>query len=126
MTRPERHRDPDALAARIIEQTGGHIRLALPLGIGKATHVCNALFRRAVEDRSIRLHIFTALTLEPPRASGDMERRFVEPLRERLFSGYVTPAYAEALRGDGLPPNIEVNEFFFQAGEWLGVADAQR
>lgn len=126
MTRPERHHDPDALARRITEETGGHIRLALPLGIGKATHLCNALFRRAADDRSIRLHIFTALTLEPPSASEDMERRFVEPLRERLFGGYVTPAYVEALRGDGLPPNIVVNEFFFQAGNWLGTAAAQR
>ena len=126
MTRPERHSDPDALARKIIDETGGHVRLVLPLGIGKATHVCNALYRRAAEDRSIRLHIFTALTLEPPSASGDMERRFVEPLRDRLFGGYVTPAYAEALRGDGLPPNVEVNEFFLQAGKWLGVAEAQR
>lgn len=60
MTRPERHRDPDTLAARIVEETGGDIRLVLPLGVGKAIHVGNALFRRAVEDRSIRLRIFTA------------------------------------------------------------------
>ena len=126
MTRPERHRDPDALAGRLIKETDGDIRLVLPLGIGKAVHLGNALYRRAAEDRSIRLRIFTALTLEPPRASGDLERRFVEPLRERLNGGHVAPAFAEALRGDGLPPNVEVNDFFFQPGEWLSVAAAQR
>jgi hypothetical protein len=126
VTRPERHGDPDALAGRIVEQTGGDVRLALPLGIGKATHVGNALYRRAAEDRSIRLRIFTALTLEPPTASEDMERRFVEPLRERLFGGYVTPAYAGPARRGELPPNVEVYEFFFQAGQWLDASAAQR
>ena len=45
--------------------------LALPLGLGKANHIANALFAKAVADRSIALTIFTALTLEPPRANSD-------------------------------------------------------
>lgn len=117
--RPERHSDARLLADRIIAQTGGDVRLGLPLGIGKAPHVANALFERAREDPSIRLRIFTGLTLEPPAASGDLERRFMEPLSERLFAGWPRLAYVDALRGDGLPANIHVNEFFLQAGAWM-------
>ena len=47
-------------------------------------------------DPSIRLHIFTALTLEKPRARPGLERRFVQPFAERLFAGYPELAYAAA------------------------------
>src|SRR5690606_32493785 len=56
----------------------------------------------------------------------DMERRFVEPLGERLFPDYPGLRYAEALRGDGLPDNIRVSEFFFLAGRWLANDAAQQ
>lgn len=124
--RPKFHEDPAAVADQIIAETGGDIVLGLPLGLGKANHVANALFERAEADRSIRLHIVTALTLEAPSAGSELERRFLEPLNQRLFAGYPALAYAEALRGDGLPPNIHVTEFFFQAGRWLGNAAAQQ
>ena len=48
------------------------------------------------------------------------------PLSARLFAGYPELAYAIAQRADRLPPNIEVDEFFFQAGTRLRVAAAQR
>ena len=80
--------------------------LALPLGLGKANHVANALFARAVADPSIRLRIFTALTLEKPRAKGDLQWRFTKPLVERVFSGYPDLAYAVAQREGTLPANI--------------------
>ena len=60
-------RDADALAEAIVREVGPKIVLALPLGLGKANHVANALYARAVADKSIRLTIFTALTLEKPR-----------------------------------------------------------
>lgn len=67
-----------------------------------------------------------ALTLEKPSWSSDMERRFVEPLNERLFSGYPELAYAKALREGSLPKNVRVSEFFFVAGRWLAVENAQQ
>ena len=45
---------------------------------------------------------------------------------ERLFGGYPELAYAKALHAKALPPNIEVNEFFFLAGRWLGSPTAQQ
>lgn len=43
--------------------------MVLPLSLGKAIHVANALFEQAAADPSIRLSIYTALTLELPTAS---------------------------------------------------------
>jgi acyl-CoA hydrolase len=118
--------DADRLADAIIQKVGKTIVLALPLGLGKANTIANALFARAVADPAICLTIFTALTLEKPRARSDIERRFLGPLAERLFAGYPELAYAKAVRAGTLPANVQVNEFFFQAGQWLGVPLAQQ
>jgi acyl-CoA hydrolase len=118
--------DADRLAGAIIDRVGPRIVLALPLGLGKAPHIANALYARAAADPSIHLSIFTGLTLEKPRPRSDLERRFIAPLSQRLFDGYPELAYAAALRRGTLPPNIEVEEFFFHAGGWLGVRAAQQ
>lgn len=118
--------DANEIADAIIAQVGKTIVLGLPLGLGKAPHIANALFARAAADPSIKLTIFTALTLEKPRYKNGLERRFLEPVIERLFGDWPELAYAKALRTGTLPPNIEVNEFFFLAGRWLGVPRAQQ
>lgn len=122
----QRFTDPERLADAIIDQVGRRIVLGLPLGLGKANHVVNALFARAMADPSIRLHVFTALTLEPPRPKSDLEARFLGPVIARTLGGYPALAYAEVQRRDALPDNIEVDEFFFQAGTRLSVESAQR
>ncbi len=126
MKEPVQFTDPDRLAAAIIERVGKTIVLGLPLGIGKANHVANALYARAVADRSINLRIFTALTLERPHPSQDLERRFIGPVSERLFGRYPQLTYGLAQRAGQLPPNIEVSEFFFLAGSRLHSPSAQQ
>jgi hypothetical protein len=123
---PAQFTDPEKLADAIIRKVGKRIVLALPLGLGKANHVANALYARAVKDRSISLNIFTALTLEPPRPSSGLEKRFLGPISERLFKGYPELLYVKALRDGSLPKNVEVNEFFLLAGRWLNVPQMQR
>jgi acyl-CoA hydrolase len=118
--------DAQALAMHIVKLTGGDIRLALPLGLGKANTIVNALTDVAIEDKSVRLHIFTALTLQRPQAGSDLEKRFLEPAADRLFGEYTPLTYAMRLADGTLPDNIEVQEFFFQAGEWLGHEAAQQ
>ena len=113
--------DPDVLVQAVIDKVGRRIVLGLPLGLGKANHLANALFARAAADPSIKLRIFTALTLEKPRPRQEFERRFLAPLAERVFGGYPELAYAVALHRGRLPPNVQVDEFFFQAGTRLGV-----
>ena len=118
--------DAGRLADAIVERVGKTVVLALPLGLGKANHIANALYAKAVADRSIKLTIFTALTLEPPRAHQELERRFMGPLAQRLFAGYPALDYATAIHAGTVPPNIQVNEFFFEAGQWLDSPYAQQ
>lgn len=123
---PQRYSDADAMAQAIFARTGGKVRLALPLGLGKPVTLVNALTRAAVADPALKLSIFTALTLQRPTPGSDIERRFLDPAMDRLFGRYPALLYAEMIKGDGLPENITVSEFFFQAGTWLGNSYAQR
>lgn len=126
MGSPDYFTDPDSIADAIIAKVGRNIVLGLPLGLGKANHVANALFTRAVKDTSINLRIFTALTLEKPQYKNELERRLLEPVIARLFGGYPDFDYATALRRGTLPPNVQVDEFFFLAGRWLTNSIAQQ
>src|SRR5271169_378380 len=123
---PKIFSDPEAIAEDIIRDVGTELVVGLPLGLGKANHVVNALYARAVADRSVRLTFFSALTLEKPHPSNLLERRFISPVIERLFGGYPELAYANPLRANELPPNVRVSEFFFLAGRWLHVPFAQQ
>jgi hypothetical protein len=123
---PKRFSDPDAIADDIIRKVGTNLVVGLPLGLGKANHIVNALYRRASADRAIDLTFFSALTLEKPKPSNLLERRFILPVIDRLFGGYPDLAYADALHAGALPPNIKVIEFFFLAGRWLHVPFAQQ
>ncbi len=122
----EHFADADRLTDTILGRVGKNIVLALPLGLGKANHVANSVFNRAAGDASITLRIFTALTLEKPRAKQELERRFLDPVSARLFDGYPALAYGDALRDNRMPPNVEVDEFFFLAGSRLNVTASQR
>lgn len=114
------------VAEMLVERLDGRVILALPLGLGKANLIANALYQRAAEDKAVSLTILTALTLESPRGTTPLQRRFIDPIRERIFAGYPEPAYAMALRKGQLPANIEVFEFFLPAGRWLGVPTVQQ
>jgi acyl-CoA hydrolase len=123
---PRTFDDPARIADAIVEKVGKRIVLALPLGLGKANHIVNALYAKAAADPSIRLTIFTALTLTKPRAKSELEHRFLDPITQRLFADYPELDYANAIRAGKVPSNIEINEFFFEAGQWLGSPYAQQ
>jgi Acetyl-CoA hydrolase/transferase C-terminal domain len=123
---PKLFSDPEAIAEDIIRDVGTNLVVGLPLGLGKANHVINALYARAVADRSINLTFFSALTLEKPKPASLLEKRFIGPVIDRLFGGYPDLVYADALHAGALPPNIQVIEFFFLAGKWLRVPYAQQ
>src|SRR6201992_3375753 len=123
---PKLFSDPEALAEDIIRDVGTRLVVGLPLGLGKANHIINALYARAAADRAIDLTFFSALTLEKPKPANLLEARFITPVIDRLFGGYPDLAYAEALRHGRLAPNIRVIEFFFLAGRWMHVPAAQQ
>ena len=110
----------------ILARTGDKVACATPLGLGKPVPLLNALYARAKADSRLRLSIHTALSLEIPRASGDLERRFLEPFVRRVFAGVPELEYLRDLRGPGLPENIELFEFYFRPGAMLDVPAAQQ
>jgi len=116
----------DECADWIVERTGPEIRLALPLGLGKANRVANAIYRRAGNDPSLRLRIITALTPEIPDAGSELERRLAEPISRRVFADYPELLYARDRRHGALPENVEVYEFYMAPGHLLGNNHAQR
>jgi acyl-CoA hydrolase len=116
--------------AECVEQTlrrvGSRIVLALPLGVGKPNPLANEFYRRAVRDPSLHLKIFTALSLRTPQWHGELERRFLQPLTERLF-GKVEPLdYVRDLHENRIPVNVEIVEFFLDPGALLNVPHSQR
>ena len=114
--RPKNYPDVETCVEETVRKVGHRIALGTPLGIGKANHLVNEFFRRACEDSSIDLHIFTALTLARPHWKSELERRFLEPLTERLFDGYPELAYVDPLKRGKLPPTSESRSFIFGPG----------
>ena len=64
---PKLFSDPAAIAEHVIRDVGRNLVVGLPLGLGKANHVINALYSRASSDSTISLTLLSALTLEKPR-----------------------------------------------------------
>jgi acyl-CoA hydrolase len=109
-----------------LARVGPHIVLALPLGVGKPNPLVNEFYRRARRDPAITLKIFTALSLRAPPWHGELERRFLQPLAERLFGGGVPLDYVQDLHEGRVPGNVAVVEFFLDPGALLHVGHAQR
>jgi acyl-CoA hydrolase len=124
--RPSFYTGVEACVEETLRKVGRRVALGTPLGLGKANHLVNEFFRRACEDPQIDLHIFTALTLSRPHWKNELERRFLEPLNERIFAGYPELDYVEPLKRGSLPQNIHVTEFYFQPGSFLDSPLAQQ
>jgi acyl-CoA hydrolase len=109
-----------------LSRVGPDIVLALPLGVGKPNPLANEFYRRARRDPALTLTIFTALSLRAPAWHGELERRFLQPLVERLFGGCIPLDYVTDLHGEGLPGNVRIVEFFLDPGALLNVSHSQR
>jgi acyl-CoA hydrolase len=116
----------DRAVDEVLRQVPGDIVLGIPLGIGKPNPFVNALYQRIKATPERRLTIITALSLEKPVGHSDLERHFLEPLVARVFGDYPDLDYVKDLRGPGLPPNIEVREFFLKTGDYLRNDVAQQ
>jgi hypothetical protein len=120
------HDNPEALVDLALERVGRDLRVGAPLGLGKPVQLLNAFYRRAAADPTISLQIFTALSLEVPTPSTQIEEALAGPIFERLFGDYEELDYMAPLRRGALPPNIRVSELYFKAGAMKGVASAQQ
>ena len=120
------HTSAEACAEAVIDRIGKDIRLALPLGLGKANRLTNALYAIAKADPSITLTIYTALSIIRPKTPPGLATRFGGPLLDKLFGDYPDLDYARDRLKDQLPPNVEIEEFFLATGTLLGNEYAQR
>jgi len=118
--------DPEVAVDALLARLGKRVACGTPLGLGKPVPLLNALYARARRDPQLHLSILTALSLEVPRAAGDLERRFLEPFAKRMFDGVPQLDYMRDLRAGTVPANIDLNEFYFRPGAMLGVAAAQQ
>jgi acyl-CoA hydrolase len=118
--------DPEVALDALLARLGKRIACGTPLGLGKPVPLLNALYARAKADPQLQLSIFTALSLEVPGASGDLERRFLGPFAKRMFDGVPQLDYMRDLRAGRQAANFELNEFYFRPGAMLGVPAAQQ
>ena len=123
---PTQYRTVEDCVENVIERVGKKIVLGLPLGLGKPNQFVNEMYRRAKEDPEINLTISTALSLEKPSWSNDLERRFMEPFVERVFGGYIDLDYMLDLRRGKVPSNVTIREFYTKAGSTIGLRHAQQ
>ncbi|MCB0404716.1 MAG: hypothetical protein KDD51_08000 [Bdellovibrionales bacterium] len=116
----------DEAIEALVGKIGKNVVLVSPLGAGKPNHLLNAMYLRAKTDRSLRLTIMTALTLRKPRGKSYLEKRFLDPFSDRVFGEYPNLLYEEDRLQGTVPPNIQIVEFYFKAGEFKGNSYAQR
>ena len=103
-----------------------HIRLGLPLGLGKTNRFVNALYQRIKAMPERKLTIYTALSLGRPPSGDGLQRRFLEPFADRVFGDYIELDYLADLHRNTLPNNIHVEQFFMQPGSLLNSPAAQQ
>ncbi len=118
--------DVESCVEDIIARVGPRIVLGIPLGIGKPNPLVNALYQRVKADPQLQLKIVTAITVEVPKGSSDLEKRFLGPFVERVFGNYPDLEYAVDLRTGRIPSNVEVAEFFFKPGGFMNVPMQQQ
>ena len=117
----------DAAVDFLLVQIEGPLRVGAPLGIGKPNRLLNALYARVEHDPARALHLYTALSLDPPAAGKGLEARFLGAFVQRHFGDdYPRLAYVQALRRNTLPAHVEVEEFYLQSGALLNSLPAQQ
>lgn len=110
----------------IHQRLGNHWVLGTPLGIGKPNPLINAIYQHAVENPTLNLEIFTALSLEIPHGNSLLERRFLKSFSQRFFGDYPELSYIEAVKNNQLAANVSVREFYMQSGKMLRSRTAQQ
>jgi acyl-CoA hydrolase len=121
-----RYEDPELIIDQIIDKVGKNLVVGTPLALGKPNHLLNALYNRVKGNPELNLKIFTALTLDKPKGTSLLEKRFLEPMAERVFGDYPDLDYEQDRQAGTLPPNVDILEFYFPAGRLLHNDYAQQ
>ncbi|QWF18088.1 acetyl-CoA hydrolase/transferase C-terminal domain-containing protein [Lysobacter capsici] len=111
----------------LYQRLPGPLHVGAPLGLGKPHRLLNALYERAEGDSTRPLHLYTALSLDPPGAGKGLEGRFIGPFAQRHFGDdFPRLRYVQALKRNTLPAHIEIEEFYLQSGALLNASATQR
>lgn len=110
----------------VLAELPEHIRMGMPLGLGKPNRFANALYARIKSLPDRQLTIYTALCLGRPKAGDGLQGRFLEPFLERVFGDYPELDFLADLQRDKLPANVHVEQFFMQPGSLLNSPPAQQ
>ena len=117
----------DAAVDLLLARVDGPLHVVAPLALGKPHRLLNTLYARIEADPSRALHLYTALSLDPPGAGKGLQARFLKPFLQRHFGDdYPRLGYVQALKRDALPVNIVVEEFYLQSGALLDSPPAQQ
>ena len=125
-SQPVGYNDENKVVDVVLQRLGKTLVVGTPLAAGKPNHLINAFYNRAKADSSIDLTIVSALTLERPKGKSLLEKRFLEPLAERLFADYPDLEYELDRGRNCVPDNIHIIDFYFPAGKFLNNAQAQQ
>jgi acyl-CoA hydrolase len=106
----------------------GALKVAAPLGLGKANQLLNKLYEVFKKDPKRRqLEIYTALSLDIPATHTLVEKNLLVPFFDRHFGkNYPRLQYVADLKSKSIPEHINVYEFYFLAGQYIDVARAQQ
>ncbi|MBO9717037.1 MAG: acetyl-CoA hydrolase [Pseudoxanthomonas sp.] len=119
--------DLDAALEHLLARLPPALRVAAPLALGKPHRLLNALYARIEGEPSRPLHLYTALSLDPPSPGAGLQARFLRPFLARHFGeDFPRLAYVQAMKRDALPAHVEVEEFYLQSGALLGSSQTQR
>lgn len=119
--------DQNSVVEFIFKSLGKNVKLAAPLGLGKPNDLLNAIYDHVEKNPDHSLSVFTALSLAPPAVTEDLAARFFIPFKNRQWGeNYPVLKYYQAAQKDQLPKNIQVHEFYFQAGSALASTHLQR
>jgi acyl-CoA hydrolase len=118
--------DIQQCVALIHQRLGDHWVMGAPLGLGKPNHLINAIYQAAKQNHSIRLDVFTALSLNPPKPASGLKQRFLGPFVQRQFGDYPRLQYLADLDAKQVPENISISEFYFRSGSRMHDQHAQR
>ena len=115
MTAPLRFDSLDAAVDFLYNRIDGPLHLGAPLGLGKPHRLLNAIYARAERETARPLHLYTALSLDPPGSGSGLEGRFLAPFVQRHFGAdFPRLRYVEA------PIFLSVSSVLTQY-VWLGT-----
>lgn len=124
--KPVYYDDVERCVDDLLATVGKRISIAIPLAVGKPNHLVNALYRRLKTDPEMHLRIVTAVTLEKPRWKNEVERRFLQPIVERIWGDFPDFEYALDLRKNQIPKHFELVEFYTGTAMFLNCPHSQQ